>query len=500
MRPLVIRADASGSLGTGHVMRMIALAQAYKRRGGRVIFASVQCPEQVIDRVCELGIEHQILDAGRLGDEYDSAMALKLCKELSADWMVLDGYHFDVAYQKRVSGEGVKVLVVDDYGHCSAWHCDAVLNQNFGAEHWKRGSVSSPAIQWMLGSSFVLIREEFSESLRRAKEKPFPAHRVLVTLGGADSDNVTLKILEALEIAALESLHVRVLVGAANAHHEKLLKFSHGSHHQVEILCNVRDMPSIYEWTDAVISAGGSTCWEWLAYGLRGAVVTIADNQNPVVAELKKWNLALVLGEAGRGDVKGWAEQLGRWLQGKNCGVGFNERREVIDGHGAERVAASLVDDGLWCRAATQGDAKLYFDWANDPQVRSSGFHTSKLIWENHCEWFGKMIHDPSTHLYLVSNALGDLVGQVRQTPDPSGYVQIGFSVDNEFRGKGMGGRMLKYVLDQDSKKQCKSKGYLARVKAANKASSKIFLNLGFIEAELDPDTESFVYLKTKEF
>ena len=53
---LLIHADAGGILGTGHVMRMIALAQAYRRRGGEVTIASVQCPEPIIDRVEELGI------------------------------------------------------------------------------------------------------------------------------------------------------------------------------------------------------------------------------------------------------------------------------------------------------------------------------------------------------------------------------------------------------------------------------------------------------------
>ena len=95
MKQLVIRADAGGMLGTGHVMRMIALAQAYMRRGGRVVMVSVSCPEPVIDRVLESGIEHRLLNACDLGGEQDALLTLQISQDLGASWMVLDGYHFD---------------------------------------------------------------------------------------------------------------------------------------------------------------------------------------------------------------------------------------------------------------------------------------------------------------------------------------------------------------------------------------------------------------------
>ena len=71
LKYLVIRADAGGVIGTGHVMRMIALAQAYIRRGGSVVMVSVRCPEPVIERIRESGIKHQLLHGCELGDAQD---------------------------------------------------------------------------------------------------------------------------------------------------------------------------------------------------------------------------------------------------------------------------------------------------------------------------------------------------------------------------------------------------------------------------------------------
>ncbi|MDB4277279.1 UDP-2,4-diacetamido-2,4,6-trideoxy-beta-L-altropyranose hydrolase, partial [bacterium] len=72
MKPLLIRADAGGQIGTGHVMRMIALAQAYQRRGGRVIIATSTCPEAVAQRVTDLGIEHQAFISDQPGSQADA--------------------------------------------------------------------------------------------------------------------------------------------------------------------------------------------------------------------------------------------------------------------------------------------------------------------------------------------------------------------------------------------------------------------------------------------
>jgi len=495
VKNLVIRADAGGELGTGHVMRMIALAQAYMRRGGHVVITSVLCPEPIINRVLELGIEHHMLNGCEPGDAQDSAATLQLCEENEAQWLVLDGYHFDEEYQQRLAGHDIKVLCVDDYGHCETWNCDAVLNQNLGAENWGQRKSKGSDIKWLLGSSFALIREEFFESIRQAKEKKSPACRILVTMGGADPDNITLKVLRALEENELEGLELRVLVGGANPHQAKLTQFADSSRHQIEVLCNVREMPPMYEWADAVISAGGSTCWEWLSYGLSGAVVTIAVNQEPVVAELESRKLALTLGWFTEYDMGTWAAKLESWVLGQQAGGNFSERRQAVDGYGATRTAAFL-DTGIWCRRAQSKDAKLYFDWASDPVVRASGFHTDELSWEDHVMWFDNMIQSSDTYLYVVSNAFDEKIGQVRLTPDPSGYLEISFSVARNLRGKGMGSMMLQEVLQRTLSDNSKSGGFIARVKKENQASAKIFHQLGFEASEDDPKHRCLVYLK----
>ncbi|MFC4991830.1 UDP-2,4-diacetamido-2,4,6-trideoxy-beta-L-altropyranose hydrolase [Rubritalea tangerina] len=342
MKPLVIRADAGGHIGTGHVMRMIALAQSYISRGGQVTIVSVFCPDPIRERVLECGIDHVLIDQVDLGGADDVRATIQLCAELSAEWIVLDGYHFTTEYQRGVHGNGVKILAVDDYGHCEEWHADAVLNQNLNSEVWaeRRSKVSDT--MWLLGAPFALLREEFLHSTSVRDEVRGAIKNVLITLGGADPDNVTSKVLKSFDISDVEPMSLRVLVGGGNENKEELELLAGRSRHNVELLVNVRDMPEMYAWADYVVSAGGSTCWEWLYYGLKGAVITIANNQEPIVEALSERKLALDLGWYCENCPEAWAKQLEKWFSQPDQTVSGSVRERVIDGHGASRVVALL--------------------------------------------------------------------------------------------------------------------------------------------------------------
>ncbi|MDB4276257.1 UDP-2,4-diacetamido-2,4,6-trideoxy-beta-L-altropyranose hydrolase, partial [Akkermansiaceae bacterium] len=293
MKPLLIRADAGGQIGTGHVMRMIALAQAYQRRGGRVIIATSTCPEAVAQRVTDLGIEHQAFISDQPGSQADAAETLSLANSLGIAWLVLDGYHFSLSSQQFFKDAPFQILVTDDHGYSDRWCCDALLNQNLDSDLSPHGSHELADPQLLLGSSFTLLREEFL-SQPVAPRNWSSLKKILISMGGADPHNATQAVLDLLDQSDAAPLNIRILAGAANPHLDQLR--AHTSDHHIEIVVNAQDMPDQLAWADGIISAGGSTCWEWLHAGLPGAIVTIAENQIPIVhalTESRKAALAL---------------------------------------------------------------------------------------------------------------------------------------------------------------------------------------------------------------
>ena len=325
-------------MGTGHVMRMIALAQACLRRGGEVIIASVSCPPCLVERITACGISHSDLSANVAGGSEDAEATIKLARAIGADWLVVDGYHFGYDYQKRIRKADFALLCVDDHGYSDRWCCDAILNQNLDAERSIKYQNDFLEPKILAGASFCLLREEF------LKDRPTGAQwgsieRLLVTLGGSDPENATKAVLELLHQTCARSLKIRVLAGADNQHVETLQTFE--SHHQVEVVQNASNMPEQYAWADGIISAGGSTCWEWLYLGLPGAIVTIADNQCPIVRALtEERRAALSLGWFNGPSFGTNAKQLAKWIDSPAEVCDMQIARQLIDGRGADRVAA----------------------------------------------------------------------------------------------------------------------------------------------------------------
>ncbi|HEU5126073.1 MAG TPA: UDP-2,4-diacetamido-2,4,6-trideoxy-beta-L-altropyranose hydrolase [Verrucomicrobiae bacterium] len=488
--PLLIRADASERIGTGHVMRMIALAQAYQDRGGAATILSIACPDAIVERVRREKIEFEKLAAEGLGSAIDARQTIARGESMDAKWVVLDGYHFGLEYQRALRKAGFKVLAVDDYGHCETWAADAVLNQNiFAPELDYRSEIEG--CRFLLGTPFALLRREFrmeAENRRAAGDREGsikayqPIRRLLVTLGGSDPDNITGQLLAALNSLPELRLEIKTLVGGGNPHLEKLRQLAITSPHSIELLQNVVDMPSLYRWADGVISAGGSTCWEWMFYGLPAAVVCLADNQDPVVDALSKRRLALDLSRNGSLEAAVLPVRLKDWLtrphQTSDAGS-----EPVVDAKGAERVVSLLDGSQVWLQRAAITDARLWFRWANDPAVRANGFSPDAIPWETHLEWFKSHQRSPDSRLWIGFNTEGQPLGYVR-LHRRGGEWEIGVAVDPATRGKNIGRKLVRLALREfKSEDQTKASGcaIVARIKPENAPSLKLFQNLGFM-------------------
>src|SRR5262249_46041186 len=129
---LLVRADADARMGTGHVMRCLALAQAWREVGGAVTFRTACTVPGLIARLAEAGARVEaVKEVSARPDDADRTR--ETAERLGAGWLVLDGYHFSGEFQKRVRGDGARLLALDDYGHAEQYWADLVLNQNLHA-------------------------------------------------------------------------------------------------------------------------------------------------------------------------------------------------------------------------------------------------------------------------------------------------------------------------------------------------------------------------------
>ncbi|GAB4407518.1 MAG: hypothetical protein Fur0044_00480 [Anaerolineae bacterium] len=483
---LLIRADGNSQIGTGHVMRCLALAQAWQAEiqtepDVSSLFVMADESPGLVTRLSaeNFTVTHIQASAGSLKD---AAQTIDLAHQMGARWMVVDGYHFDAAYQQAIKSAGFRLLVIDDYGHAAHYYADIVLNQNIYASESLYPSRESNT-RLLLGSQYVLLRREFWPWRGWQREIPPVARKVLVTLGGSDPANVTLKVIQALQQVEIEGLEVRVVVGPANPHQATLQQAVESSSGQIQLLTEVLDMPGLMAWADVAISAGGSTCWELAFMGVPSVVLILANNQQLVAEGLARSGLAFNLGkheEVQVIDISQCSENL--LLSYKNRIRMSQQGYTLVDGRGSERVAKTTRLEKLNLRPVSEQDCELLWRWVNEPGVRQSAFQSEYIPWEEHIQWFSKKLADPCCFHYIALNDENVPVGQIRFDVEGT-EAEVDISLDTTKRGLGYGSLLIslgvKYLVRQASITEIHS-----WVKVENRASIRAFTKAGFILQE----------------
>ena len=345
---LIIRTDVSVQIGTGHVMRCIALAQAWQDRGGDVTFLS-HCDSEVLrQRIIDEGfdfipIEKQHPHPDDLSSTLKGLSAISHQPSAASPWLVLDGYHFTPDYQKAIRKNGYRLLVIDDMAHLDHYYADILLNQNIHALSLYY-SCDRDTVK-LLGCEYVLLRREFLKYKNWKREIPDKAKKILVTMGGSDPENVTLKVIEALNMLNTPDIEVKIVVGASNPYKELLKNATLLA--SCPILCveNASNMPELMAWSDMAVTAAGSTCWELAFMGVTSITVVISENQQDVANGLDRSNIFKTVGLYKKMNKDILIMNLSTLMQDKELREKKSKLgRQLIDGKGSKNVVCVLAE------------------------------------------------------------------------------------------------------------------------------------------------------------
>ena len=132
----------------------------------------------------------------------------------------------------------------------------------------------------------------------------------------------------------------------------------------------------------------------------------------------------------------------------------------------------------IYLREAEQADIKLLFAWANDPTVRKNSFKTDLIPYEDHRQWFERIMADDKVLLYIMMDKENP-VGQIRLNLE-NDSAEIGYSIAAEYRGKGYGHKILQLIVDEVKEHHPGIMTLIAKVKPDNLASKKLFESEGY--------------------
>lgn len=476
-RTLLLRADANIATGTGHVMRCLALAQAWQDAGGHAVFVSAESTAAIRERLLAESCEVLSI-AASAGSPDDSKQTIALARENAARWIVVDGYQFTAEYQRALKSAGCKTLFFDDYGHAERYSADLVVNQNAGAdENLYRNRDSQTRL--LLGPKYCILRREFNAWREWTREIQPAGHRVLVTMGGSDPENVTARAMAARSQMKVENLEVTVVVGGSNPNFESLQRAAAQAGSKITVLRDVSNIAELMAWADVALSAAGSTCWELCLLGLPALLVDVADNQTAVARELDRRGCAVHLGNSRHASAEKIAGHLERLLKSEHVRRSLSGScRELVDGEGAARVVSALRG-GLRLRPAQPSDIRLLWELANDPQVRAAAFSSDPIPWERHEIWFASKMKDRDCRILIAEDETGSAIGQFRvdwRSPQ-DGAISVSLSRDR--RGAGHGTRLIESGVEAIGRERAGARLH-AFVKPENQPSRRAFEAAGF--------------------
>ena len=312
---ILIRTDASIEIGSGHLMRCLTLADQLRSEGAEVAFICRDLPGEMFDVLDNRGYRSAKLSLGEVAkgaQQLDAEETIKAGKQLfpdGIDWLVVDHYEFDAAWERMLRTHVRRLMVIDDLAN-RQHDCDLLLDQNYyrNLDRRYQGLVPEQCIT-LLGPSYVLLRPEFVEARQGLRSRDGAIRRILVFFGGSDPTNQTKKLLEALKLLQRPDIETDVVVGSANPNRNTIQALCEELPNVI-FHCQVSNMSELISNADLSIGAGGAAMWERCCLGLPTITVVFAANQERTTEDVA---------EIGAIEYLGWSDQIS--IEDYSCAI-----------------------------------------------------------------------------------------------------------------------------------------------------------------------------------
>jgi UDP-2,4-diacetamido-2,4,6-trideoxy-beta-L-altropyranose hydrolase len=470
-RRALFRLDAGRSIGLGHALRGLALADELRRRGWTCRFALNPGAAALVASITTLA--HEVVEH----DGFDDPDRLAALAGEDWDVLVVDSYRLDAKFESACRAWANAILVIDDLADRSH-DADLVVDATLGRSPRDYERLVPSAARIATGPHHALLSLRFARAraaaLRRRLE-PRPVETILVTLGGAPPATLLERLARAARAGAPEAT-IDVAAGASD-----LPDLGDPS---IRIHRGKLNMAALTAWADLCVGAGGSSSWERCCLGLPAVLVEIADNQREIMKTLANAGAALDAGPLDALDDESLAARIAA-AAADGPGLARMAARAALlcDGLGVRRVAnaaealCAAEPPRVTLRPATFADSAAMLAWQREPGVRRFSKTPRAPERAEHEAWLARRLADPLAGPFEIVEADGEPAGVLRFDREAVGEeaYRVSILVAPEAQGRGVarraleaGGRLMADAV------------LCAEVLAGNAASHRLFERAGF--------------------
>jgi UDP-2,4-diacetamido-2,4,6-trideoxy-beta-L-altropyranose hydrolase len=474
---MLFRADASPSIGAGHVMRCLAFAETARWAGWSSTF--VVNPEAV-DIVPELNNDYVAL---RVIDGEDASASLS-----TIDVVVVDNYRLDRDSEKVYATDGAKVVVFDDLADRSH-AADILIDPTPHRREDEYAQLVPDGCCILSGPQYAMVRQAWRKLRRETCARhatDHPVRRILISMSATDPNNLSSKVIAALTTSGL-NVKTDVVLGRG-APHRRAVEGALGDGMTLHV--DPPDFPELVAAADLVIGAPGSSSFERAVLGMPSILIPFADNQRKVGEGLAAGGNAEVLAS----EILDEPVALGTKIfalaaDGLRRAAMSRSVAALTDGRGPLRLLAALAGEvpvakgsGLKLRLAEQSDCDWLLELQRQPATRKFSRNTLPPTSEQHAAWFDDILQD-LRRLLLIAEIRGSAIGFVRldKITDEPPTFEISIAIDERCQGRGYGAAALKLA-----RRLAPATELLATVFPGNSASRALFAAAGYAQESED--------------
>jgi len=277
MPTIIIRADSSSEIGTGHIMRDLVLANKYKN--AKIIFATRNLNGNINDKIIENNYKIEILASNNINE------MIKIIKKYRVDMVVIDHYGIKYKDEKKLKKKtGVKILSFDDT--YEKHYCDILYNHNISANPKKYKGLVPKHCELRCGSKYTLLRDEFIIEKKKKRKKISKKEKaIFIAIGGADHSNINISILKVLK--SFKKLNINLVTTNANKNLVELKKYCKNKK-WINLHINSNNIAKLMRKSDFSIVTPSVTVNEVYYLKIPFIAIKTAENQYDIYKYLKK--------------------------------------------------------------------------------------------------------------------------------------------------------------------------------------------------------------------
>ena len=335
-----IRADANEQIGSGHVMRCLAIAKELLNIGEEVLFITADNKGDIL--IQQGGFESICMHSDWTDMESELKDLRNCIVRYKPRLLLIDSYYVTKEYFEKL--HGLSALAYIDDLNSACWKVDLLINYNIFAMALDYSSYRARKTKLLLGPRYVPLRKEFQNLVfceNRDKVK-----NIFVSAGGSDPERVTEKFLEYIcGEKEFENIDFHFVVGALNPRLESI-KNKARTVKNVLLHINERHMGDLMQSCDIAVAAAGTTLYELCACGVPTITYTLADNQLVAAEEFNKQEIMINVGDC-RGNLQLFEilkQVLQKMINHAEMRKKISQRmRQCVDGKGVRRLVEELL-------------------------------------------------------------------------------------------------------------------------------------------------------------